>query len=91
MYEEAMDKLLPITGEIHNSVCRTYLNMAIYHEDCRNYNKAFELFRKWFAISKDLYGPDHPKTIRCHETLREPFYARIARNKGIPIPPQETK
>ncbi len=81
-----MDILLPITGESHNSIRRIYLNMGISYEDRREYYKAFDLFTKWFQISKDINGMAHPKTKRCIETLREYNYTLIATQRGVPIP-----
>ena len=86
MYEEALEMLLPVTGELHMSICRIYLNIGIYYEDIRQYQKAYDWYWKWYILSRDLYGPDHPKTTRCKVTLNEPFYKRIARNMGREIP-----
>lgn len=84
-YTDALEILLPITGELHPSMWRIYLNAGIYYEDKQEYEKAFDWFHKWSMISKDLYGMDHPKTQRCVATFSQGNYIRIAEERGIPL------
>ena len=78
--------LLRTVGEIHHSMTRVYINLGVYHEDCRNYKEAFDYYYKFHLLVVQLYGENHPKVTRSVETLNEPFYARICRQKGIPVP-----
>ena len=85
-YSDALETLLPLVGELSTSVDRLYLNIAIYHEEVGDYYLAYEFFRKWYHLCNDLYGPQHPKSLRPVNTLREPMYRRIAAEKGHEVP-----
>ncbi|ELU16710.1 hypothetical protein CAPTEDRAFT_199173, partial [Capitella teleta] len=85
-YLEAYQRGLNSTGMLHVNMDRLLLNMAIYYEDVRDYDKAYETFYQWYLVSRDLYGDDHPKSKRPLNTLREPQYRRIAEQKGKPVP-----
>ena len=85
-YNEAYERGVRATGEIHPNMDRLCLNTAIHHEEMGDYYKAYEWFRKWYEIALDLYGAEHPKSRRPVDTLREPMYRRIAQEKGDKVP-----
>ena len=86
-YVEAEEILLRVTGLLHPSVDRLYLNLGIAHEDLGDYYKSFDYFRRWFEVCRDLYGLQHSKTKRPISTLNEPMYRRIADELSLPVPP----
>lgn len=75
-----------VTGRLHISVDRLYLNLGIAYEESGDRNKAYDYFYKWFEVCKDLYGDHHVKTRRPISTLNEQAYKTIARERGIEIP-----
>ena len=60
--------------------------MAIYYEEVGNYDLAYDYFRKWYDVSCELYGKQHPITGRPIKTLKESVYRRIAATRGDDIP-----
>ena len=73
-------------GPMHFSLLRVYLNQGIYHEEKREYYKAFNLFTKWNELMIELYGRNHPTTKRSIDCLREPMYIQIANSRGVAVP-----
>ena len=90
VYEEARDILIPKVGELHPYINRLYHNMGIYYEEMRDYNSAYDYFRKWYLVCKDLYGESHPNMAPAVEALQEYIYATIAQRRGIPVPSNHT-
>ena len=85
-YAEAEEILLRVTGLLHPSIDRLYLNYGIAYEESGDYYKAFDYFYRWFEVCRDLYGLQHSKTKRPISTLNEPMYKRIASERGVEIP-----
>jgi len=85
-YTEAEEILLRVTGLLHPSIDRLYLNFGIAYEETGDYYKAFDYFHRWFEVCRDLYGLQHSKTKRPISTLREPMYRRIAGERSVEIP-----
>ena len=85
-YSEAEEILLRVTGLLHPSIDRLYLNFGIYYEESGDYYKAFDYFHRWFEVCRDLYGLQHNKTRRPISTLNEPMYRRIASECSVKIP-----
>lgn len=85
-YDLALDMLLQNGGDMNLQVHRLYLNYGIYYEDVRMYSEAYVMFRKWYHMGVELFGESHPKVKRAIETLREPIYLRLAREKHDTIP-----
>ena len=81
-----MELGLKTVGPVHVMMDRLLLNMAIYYEEIGDYYKAYELFYRWYEAVNDIYGPQHPKSARPVNTLREPMYRRIALEKGNAVP-----
>ena len=75
-----------VTGLLHISVDRLYLNLGIAYEESGELEKAFDHFSKWYDVCKDLYGLTHIKTRRPISTLNEDDYRMIAERRGIEIP-----
>ena len=73
-----------MAGPINPSMDRLYLNMAIYYEEQGDVYKAYDFFRKWYLVGRELFGLQHPKTRRPINTLNEPMYRRIAEERGDP-------
>jgi tetratricopeptide (TPR) repeat protein len=87
-YLEAEEILLRVTGLLHISVDRLYLNLGIAYEETGDLHAAYRSFYKWFEVCKDLYGLGHTKTRRPISTLNEFNYKRIAEELGNEIPVQ---
>jgi hypothetical protein len=85
-YAEAEEILMRVTGRLHVSVDRLYLNLGIAHEEDEELSKAYDTFYKWYEVCRDLYGINHTKTRRPISTLREDEYQRIAADRGIAVP-----
>jgi len=75
-----------VTGQLHPSIDRLYLNLGIAHEETGDYYKAYDYFYAWYEVCRDLYGLQHNKTRRPISTLNEPMYKRIAAERGLEIP-----
>jgi len=75
-----------VTGRLHISVDRLYLNLGIAFEESGDREKAYDNFYRWFELCKDLYGSQHTKTRRPISTLNETAYVRIAEQRGIEVP-----
>lgn len=87
-YFEAEEILMRVTGRLHISVDRLYLNLGIAFEESGDYQKAYDSFYKWYEVCKDLYGSNHTKTRRPISTLHEAAYVRIAGERGVEVPQQ---
>ncbi|CAD5123503.1 DgyrCDS11845 [Dimorphilus gyrociliatus] len=85
-YDLALEMLTQNGGDMNLQIHRLYLNYGIYYEDIRSYEKAYDMFRKWYDLGIELFGFTHPKVKRAIETLNEPIYHRIARIRKDPIP-----
>ncbi|KAK2172234.1 hypothetical protein NP493_979g00007 [Ridgeia piscesae] len=85
-YKEAQTLALRVVGENNTTTNRLYVNMAIYYEEVGNYDLAYDYFRKWYDVSCELYGKQHPITGRPIKTLKESVYRRIAATRGDDIP-----
>ena len=85
-YTDALEILLRVVGEYHASVTRVYINLSIYHEDLRQYEKAYDYMWKLYNLCLELFGEEHPRTHRAIANLRDTFYKRMAIRLGRPIP-----
>jgi hypothetical protein len=85
-YFEAEEILMRVTGRLHISVDRLYLNLGIAHEEAGDWSKAYDSFYKWYEVCRDLYGSNHTKTRRPISTLHESAYRRIAEERGVAVP-----
>jgi len=56
MYAEAEEILLRVTGRLHSSVDRLYLNLGIAHEETGDYYKAYDCFYACYEVCRDLNG-----------------------------------
>lgn len=86
IYKEAKEIIVKAAGKYCLQTDRLYLNMAIYYEEMRDYQTAYDYFREWYNCDIELFGRDHPKSARSIKTVREAMYQRIARERGDPIP-----
>ena len=75
-----------VTGRLHITIDRLYLNLGIAYEEQGDFNTAYECFFKWYDVCRDLFGEEHSKTRRPITTLNEPVYQRIATERGFEIP-----
>merc|ERR1712038_643446 len=87
-YDEATSILLPVVGELNYMYTRVIQNTGIYYERMGENEKALEFFFKWYELSRDLYGHDHPSTQPAVETCREEQYAKMLIRKGLSVPPR---
>ena len=85
-YLEGEQIALRVAGEFNIILARAYLNIGIYYEQAHIYENAYNYFYKWHKVCLEVYGLEHPRSVRSITTLNEPYYRRIARSKGIAIP-----
>ncbi|XP_066925783.1 telomerase protein component 1-like isoform X2 [Clytia hemisphaerica] len=75
--ELSMDLCLKAYGKCHMLYVRLCLNIGILYEDDRNFNKAYDYFLEWDKACMEVLGPNHPKSQRAKDTLKEPMYIRL--------------
>ena len=81
-----MGILKPKVGDLHISMCRCIQNIHVHYEDVRDYENSLIWLHKWLQNSLEMYGRDHPATKAPIDCLREPFYVRLAKQKGLEVP-----
>ncbi|XP_065653579.1 TPR repeat-containing protein DDB_G0287407-like isoform X2 [Hydra vulgaris] len=74
---KSLDLCLKAYGETHMLYTRLCLNIGIFYEDNKQLNEAYDYFVKWDNVTTKVLGLNHPKSIRCKETLAEPAYVAI--------------
>ncbi len=85
--QDVHDKLLPVTGQLHQSIYRLYQNMASFYEVKGEIDITYKLFRKSYAVARELFGGvDHPQTQLCIDILREDNFRIMARRYGDTVP-----
>ncbi|XP_077981357.1 telomerase protein component 1-like [Glandiceps talaboti] len=82
LYQEAEELCLQVYGE--NSVLsgRLLMNTGILVEEMGNYEEAYNYFSRAFKNKVEVYGLDHPQTLRAIRLIEEPMYKRIAQSRG---------
>lgn len=85
-YDKALEILIQNGGNISLQMQRLYINYGIYYEEIKNYDKAYQMFKNFYEVGVELYGENHPKSLKGAETLNEPLYKRIAQNRGDKLP-----
>eukprot|EP00794_Sanderia_malayensis_P017020 gene17020-18734_t len=68
-------------GDNHLLACRLYLNIGILYEDNRDFEEAYDYFVSWNECCLKVLGADHPKSTRAKDTLEEPMYVRIRKQR----------
>ena len=63
-----------------------YFQVAIWYEETGDTNTAYDYFRKWYDLMKEMFGANHPRTHRAIRTLNEPTYYNIGKRRGDVIP-----
>lgn len=77
LLDKALELCLKAYGTNHMLYTRLSLNIGIYYEDIRDFTTAFNYFLQWYEACHAVLGPNHPKTQRAIETMKEDMYARM--------------
>lgn len=70
----------------HHNLFPPILISGIVYEDGGQYEISYKHFRKNYDIQLEVLGPDHIRTVRARNILKEPMYRRIAQRLGEEIP-----
>ncbi|XP_072035865.1 TPR repeat-containing protein DDB_G0287407-like isoform X2 [Amphiura filiformis] len=90
-YLLSRDQCQQAYGDSCKLMTRIISNTGIYFEDKNDYYTAYEYFVKWYEVSKEVFGENHPKTKSAKSCLSEPRYQRIRQSmenggqRGQPI------
>jgi len=74
---KARELCLKAYGENHLLYVRLCLNIGILYEDDRQFQQAYDYFVMWDKACMEVLGPNHPKSIRAKDTLKEDTYVAI--------------
>ncbi|XP_062519073.1 uncharacterized protein LOC134194178 [Corticium candelabrum] len=80
-YEKALDLCMRSVGRNHILTSRLQANIGNYYEYIGQIEKAYDSFVEWAAISTEVLGPSHPKTVCAYEVLQEPRYSVIEKRR----------
>ncbi|XP_057298336.1 TPR repeat-containing protein DDB_G0287407-like [Hydractinia symbiolongicarpus] len=79
--KQALELCLRAYGKGHLMYIRLCLSIGLLHEQSGDYYTAYEYFSRWDNAAREVYGPNHIKTIRSKEALDSPVYRRIKEEK----------
>jgi hypothetical protein len=86
LYSEAEELCKQAYGEYHPLMARINLNTGIVYEDNGEHQKSYDYFRRNLTVALEVYGKEHSRAQRSLGIMREPMYARIARERGDVFP-----
>lgn len=78
---KARELCLKAYGENHLLYVRLCLNIGILYEDDRQFQQAYDYFVMWDKACMEVLGPNHPKSIRAKDTLKEDTYVAIRQQR----------
>ncbi|XP_022080358.1 telomerase protein component 1-like isoform X2 [Acanthaster planci] len=81
LYNQAEALCYQVCGEMSVLSSRVVINKAILLEEMRNLEGAYDYFYKGLVIKTQVFGPDHPQTMRVVRTLDEPTFKRIKQRR----------
>nr|XP_006811881.1 PREDICTED: nephrocystin-3-like [Saccoglossus kowalevskii] len=77
-YELALEQCKQALGDNCKLMTRLVSNIGIYYEDSGDYYSAYDHFKKWYQVSIEVFGENHPKTNVARNALNETTYKNIA-------------
>ncbi|EDV28707.1 Telomerase protein component 1 [Trichoplax sp. H2] len=81
-YKKAYNLCKQAYGDDHILMLRIQNNMGIMYEHKKEYQLAYQHYKRWYEICINVLGPKHPKTTMAYKVLLQPKFKNMTNEQN---------